>query len=88
MAFENKDTSPSGDEVADVFYMQGKPESDHKEDAVTARAALEEHSTLGHWESPEWRKVEKGIVRKLDMTLLPMCWILYMFNYLDRNNIA
>lgn len=31
---------------------------------------------------------EKRLVRKLDMTLLPMAWVLYMFNYLDRNNIA
>lgn len=34
------------------------------------------------------RRCEKSLVRKLDMTLLPLVWILYMFNYLDRNNIA
>lgn len=37
---------------------------------------------------PAWRKAEKRLVRKLDMTLLPVVWVLYMFNYLDRNNIA
>ena len=37
---------------------------------------------------PEYRKKEKKLVRKLDMTLMPMVWILYFFNYLDRNNIA
>jgi hypothetical protein len=37
---------------------------------------------------PEGKAAERRIVRKLDMTLLPMVWILYMFNYLDRNNIA
>lgn len=31
---------------------------------------------------------EKSLVRKLDYTLLPMVWLLYFFNYLDRNNIA
>ncbi|RYC87361.1 hypothetical protein BFJ63_vAg9839 [Fusarium oxysporum f. sp. narcissi] len=31
---------------------------------------------------------EKSLVRKLDFTLLPMVWLLYFFNYLDRNNIA
>lgn len=36
----------------------------------------------------EFRKREKKLVRKLDMTLMPMVWILYLFNYLDRNNIA
>lgn len=31
---------------------------------------------------------EKRLVRKLDLTLMPMVWVLYLFNYLDRNNIA
>jgi hypothetical protein len=34
------------------------------------------------------RRMEKRIVRKLDMTLMPMVWVLYFFNYMDRNNIA
>lgn len=38
--------------------------------------------------SPEWKKTEKSLVRKLDMTLMPVVWVLYIFNYLDRNNIA
>lgn len=41
-----------------------------------------------HVDTPEWRAREKRLVRKLDMTLLPVVWILYLFNYLDRNNIA
>lgn len=35
-----------------------------------------------------WLAAEKRVVRKLDMTLMPMIWVLYLFNYLDRNNIA
>ncbi|KAF4992526.1 hypothetical protein FDECE_13683 [Fusarium decemcellulare] len=31
---------------------------------------------------------QKRLVRKLDLTLMPMVFILYMFNYLDRNTIA
>ena len=45
-------------------------------------------SVFGHHEGPEWQAAERKLVRKLDMTLLPMVWVLYMFNYLDRNNIA
>ncbi|PTB35337.1 hypothetical protein M441DRAFT_153482 [Trichoderma asperellum CBS 433.97] len=41
-----------------------------------------------HVDTPEWRARERKLVRKLDMTLLPVVWILYLFNYLDRNNIA
>ncbi|KAF4990333.1 hypothetical protein FDECE_14409 [Fusarium decemcellulare] len=47
-----------------------------------------EDSPFGHHESLKWRTAEKRIVRKLDMTLMPIVWVLYMFNYLDRNNIA
>lgn len=36
----------------------------------------------------EWRAASRSVVRKLDMTLMPMVWILYVLNYLDRNNIA
>ncbi len=35
-----------------------------------------------------WREVEKKVVKRLDMTILPMLWILYLSNYLDRTNIA
>ncbi|KAJ3539032.1 hypothetical protein NM208_g5651 [Fusarium decemcellulare] len=31
---------------------------------------------------------QKRLVRKLDLTLMPMVLILYMLSYLDRNNIA
>ena len=36
----------------------------------------------------DWRAIEKKLVRRLDLTLLPMLWILYLSNYLDRTNIA
>ncbi|KAL0929911.1 major facilitator superfamily transporter [Colletotrichum truncatum] len=37
---------------------------------------------------PDWREQEKKIVRRLDMTLMPMLWVLYLFNYLDRASIS
>ncbi|KAM0368170.1 hypothetical protein ACHAPY_011530 [Fusarium culmorum] len=46
-----------------------------------------ENGVVDH-ETPEWKQSEKSLVHKLDMTLMPMVWILYMFNYIDRNNIA
>ncbi|KAK0384640.1 hypothetical protein NLU13_8726 [Sarocladium strictum] len=33
-------------------------------------------------------ELQKQIVRKLDTWMLPQLWILYMFNYLNRTNIA
>jgi hypothetical protein len=38
-------------------------------------------------ENGPFRRVSRSVVRKLDMTLLPMVWVLYLFNYIDRNNI-
>lgn len=36
----------------------------------------------------DWRQLEKKLVRRLDMTLVPMLWILYVFNYLDRASLG
>lgn len=36
----------------------------------------------------DWRVTERALVRKLDFTLLPTLWVLYLNNYLDRTNIA
>lgn len=35
-----------------------------------------------------YAELERKIVRKLDTWMLPQLWILYMFNYLNRTNIA
>ncbi|GKT50998.1 putative transporter [Colletotrichum spaethianum] len=37
---------------------------------------------------PNWRELEKKVVKRLDITLLPCLWVLYLFNYLDRASIA
>lgn len=36
----------------------------------------------------QWHRTSRSIVRKLDLTLMPIIWILYLFNYLDRNSIS
>lgn len=41
-----------------------------------------------HIVDESWVAKERKLVRKLDLTLMPMVWVLYLFNYLDRNNIA
>ena len=39
--------------------------------------------------SPEGRaELERRLVRKIDLRLLPMIVLMYIMNYLDRNNIA
>lgn len=83
MTSEKQPESHLGEHVDHVALSQSKTELQHEE-----HGPHDLHSTLGHHESPEWKSSERRVVRKLDMTLLPTVWVLYMFNYLDRNNIA
>jgi hypothetical protein len=48
---------------------------------VNEKSDIENDSTI----DPDYRKKERKIVRKLDMTLMPMVWILYLFNYLGMS---
>lgn len=67
---------------------ENAPGHEHLEtmpDINTEKGQLAQEELL---ETPEWRARERKLVRKLDMTLLPVVWILYLFNYLDRNNIS
>lgn len=36
----------------------------------------------------ETRQLEKRLVRKIDVRLMPAVIIMYLLNYIDRNNIA
>ncbi|GIZ47194.1 hypothetical protein CKM354_001029300 [Cercospora kikuchii] len=36
----------------------------------------------------DWRTLEKKLVRRLDCTLVPILWILYVTNYLDRASLG
>lgn len=33
-------------------------------------------------------EAERKLVRKIDMRLIPMLWIMYVLNYIDRTNIV
>ncbi|KAJ5818078.1 vitamin H transporter [Penicillium riverlandense] len=46
-----------------------------------------EHATMH--ETPSFSSAEeKALVRKIDMTLLPTIWIMYLLSYMDRTNIG
>jgi MFS family permease len=65
---------------------------EHTEDPSGADHTLEKPppalDPIAALNDPDWKAKEKKLVRTLDMTLLPMLWILYLFNYLDRTSIA
>ncbi|PCH07110.1 Major facilitator superfamily domain, general substrate transporter [Penicillium occitanis (nom. inval.)] len=73
----------------------GKMASDHVEDAV-APDLQKDKSTMSNnvpsflvgLSADERQAVEKKLVRKVDIRLLIMMVVMYILNYLDRNNIA
>lgn len=85
-AFNNETKDTKGSDTASVLK---------EELAVVEQGYL---ATEGRLPSPEeqiealgipnWRELEKKIVRRLDMTLMPCVWCLYFFNYLDRASIG
>ncbi|CAG9950490.1 unnamed protein product [Clonostachys rosea f. rosea IK726] len=69
----------------DVFHAS----SDHVDESASHKEGnvVVGQDNLG-MTPEEYDAAEKSLVRKLDLTLVPMVWLLYLFNYLDRNNIA
>lgn len=55
---------------------------------VTPESYYRDFSTIAELGLEDWRATEKSLVRRLDLTLMPTLWILYLNNYLDRTNIA
>jgi hypothetical protein len=82
----SSDSVSKGDLAAPVKEnASGHEHLETMPDISTEKGELAQEELL---ETPEWKAREKKLVRKLDMTLLPVVWILYLFNYLDRNNIS
>jgi len=55
---------------------------------MTLEGYYRDFSPIAELNLENWQATEKALVRRLDMTLLPTLWILYLNNYLDRTNIA
>jgi hypothetical protein len=70
-------TSIQKDEMV-VHYEDGRDFATTKDLSTNEQPVMDE----------EWHRKGRRVVKKLDMTLMPIVWLLYLFNYLDRNNIA
>lgn len=63
--------------------------SNNSRDIVfNAGIAREPPPLIKGWSTDERQRRERALVRKVDLRLLPMLIIMYIMNYLDRNNIA
>jgi len=80
MATDNLPISPMRFDKSDGIVS-------HNENVLPAKPSRAPISVLNL--TPEQRaQVEKALVRKIDLRLLPMIVLMYIMNYLDRNNIA
>ena len=65
--------------------IDDKQHTDHIDTIDGKRNSLEDEGVAAYVpDSPE----EKRLVRKIDKHLLPMLWIMYIMNYIDRTNIG
>jgi hypothetical protein len=79
-----------GVEYSDIKHNDDGPEpvtvaDIHDEKRTEFASDINHVAQLGFANTAE---LEKKVVRRLDMWMLPQLWILYMFNYLNRTNIA
>lgn len=86
-------TPPKGDEHAQATHRGSVEEKDgaaveHGKTASDEDYVPQPEDVIEALGIPNWRELEKTIVRRLDMTLMPSLWVLYIFNYLDRASIA
>ncbi|CAG9998293.1 unnamed protein product [Clonostachys byssicola] len=67
---------------------------EHKKDLGQSQVSNFDDKMLGEIEEvnvvedQNYLAQQKSLVRKLDCTLMPTVFLLYLFNYLDRNNIS
>lgn len=92
---KNKDKSVEGVQRAS-YNSEQKPDPEHISETsiepVTsnplARRRREAPPLVRDLAPEERARLEKALVAKIDFRLLPMLIIMYLMNYLDRNNIA
>lgn len=60
----------------------------YREPTTTTQRTMEAPELVKAMSPDDRIKYEKLLVRKIDLRLLPAVIIMYIMNYLDRNNIA
>jgi hypothetical protein len=81
------------DDEDSVLPQDSKMQASHINDenvegARVAKRVLQAPELVLHMSAEERASAENRLVRKIDLRLLPMVILMYIMNYLDRNNIA
>lgn len=74
--------------LADDDNDTSKPLIDHVANADSRDPTREAPRYVAGLTPEDREKAEKALVRKIDWRLLPIVIVMYILNYLDRNNIA
>ena len=65
-----------------------KPEALHREDTIDQEKERQQNVTDYSGAHEKTDPAEIRLVRKLDIWIMPILWLMYWLNYLDRNAIA
>ncbi|TKA77802.1 hypothetical protein B0A49_00930 [Cryomyces minteri] len=74
--------------TGDVKYTQDKIDHEEIPNADVPNRRMEAPPLVRVMTQEDRVRTEKALLRKIDLRLLPMIILMYIMNYLDRNNIA
>lgn len=74
--------------MEDIVANKPKASLETTEKVIVPLDDLPLPEELQHLDQDAQRKLEGGLVRRLDCTLMPVVALLFLLNILDRNNIA
>ena len=81
-------TKDHSDDIEDNKLAQHVSDASLEDVSTTTRTRREPPELVKHLSPEERQHLETALVRKIDFRLLPMIILMYIMNYLDRNNIA
>jgi hypothetical protein len=82
---DQKHQEPDSEKVA---AMEHDEERSIKAAGADEQPLSAREQAFAHLGIPNWEELERKVVKRLDMTLLPTLWLLYVFNYLDRASLG
>ncbi|KKY15004.1 putative mfs transporter [Diplodia seriata] len=88
MAPQRKESTAYGRETGAPKNKESSMAEVHHIDNLNDKGCPELPASLQDLSEDEFRAMEKKMVWKVDLRMLPLVIIMYILNYLDRNNIA
>ena len=82
------DTAPAQADYKQGVDLEIKPDNYENEHVTASKTGLQPPPYVASLSPEERRKVEKALVRKIDLRLIPPIILMYILNYIDRNAIA